>query len=83
MRTRGSGHREAAAPIPGTESIRHRDVADDMQVGQRTRHVLSTLGPPRLLIDNAGVMKATAPLWEVPAAEFAPGLTLQCYCGCS
>jgi NAD(P)-dependent dehydrogenase (short-subunit alcohol dehydrogenase family) len=47
------------------------DVADDMQVGQWARHVLTTMGPPDILINNAALTNAPAPLWEVPAAEFA------------
>lgn len=47
------------------------DVADDMQVGQWARHVLTTMGPPDLLINNAALMNMPVPLWEVPAAEFA------------
>jgi len=47
------------------------DVADDNQVGQWARHVLTTMGPPDLLINNAAVTNSPAPLWEVPATEFA------------
>lgn len=47
------------------------DVADDTQVGQWARHVLTTMGPPDLLINNAALMNMPAPLWQVPAAEFA------------
>lgn len=47
------------------------DVADDMQVGQWARHVLTTMGPPDILINNAALTNAPAPLWEVSAAEFA------------
>ncbi|MDP3512191.1 MAG: SDR family oxidoreductase [Sulfuritalea sp.] len=47
------------------------DVADDRQVGKWARHVLTTLGPPQLLINNAGLMNTPAPLWDVPAAEFS------------
>lgn len=46
------------------------DVADDTQVGQWARNVLTTLGPPDILINNAALMNAPAPLWELPAAEF-------------
>ena len=46
------------------------DVADDVQVGQWARHVLTTMGPPDILINNAALMNTPAPLWEVPAAEF-------------
>lgn len=47
------------------------DIADDVQVGQWARHVLTTMGPPDLLISNAALMNAPAPLWEVPSAEFS------------
>lgn len=47
------------------------DVADDMQVGQWARHVLTTMGPPDILINNAALTNSPAPLWQVPAAEFA------------
>lgn len=47
------------------------DVADDMQVGQWARHVLTTMGPPDILINNAALTNTPAPLWEVPAAELA------------
>lgn len=46
------------------------DVADDIQVGQWARHVLTTLGPPDILINNAALTNTLAPLWQVPAAEF-------------
>ena len=46
------------------------DVADNMQVGQWARDVLTTQGPPDILINNAALMNTRAPLWEVPAAEF-------------
>lgn len=46
------------------------DVADDVQVGQWSRHVLTTLGPPDILINNAALMNKPAPLWEISAAEF-------------
>lgn len=58
-----------------TFSAPHRfstvDIADDVQVGQWARHVLTTMGPPDILINNAGVMNSPAPLWEVPATEFS------------
>ncbi|NJD35394.1 MAG: SDR family oxidoreductase [Betaproteobacteria bacterium] len=47
------------------------DVADDMQVGQWARHVLTTMGAPDILINNAALTNTPAPLWEIPAAEFA------------
>lgn len=47
------------------------DVADDMQVGQWARHVLTTMGPPDILINNAALTNTPAPLWEVSTTEFA------------
>lgn len=46
------------------------DVADDAQVARWARQVLAE-GPVDLLINNAGLINANAPLWEVPAKEFA------------
>lgn len=46
------------------------DVADDVQVGQWARHVLTTIGPPDILINNAALMNHPAPLWEISAADF-------------
>jgi NAD(P)-dependent dehydrogenase (short-subunit alcohol dehydrogenase family) len=72
----GCGRAEAAIEelrrkFPEPNRFATVDVADDMQVGQWARHVLTTLGPPQLLINNAGVMNTPAPLWEVPTAEFS------------
>ena len=47
------------------------DVADDLCVGEWARQVLTTLGPPDILINNAALMNTPAPLWQVPAAEFS------------
>lgn len=47
------------------------DVADDMQVGQWARYVLTAMGAPDILINNAALTNAPAPLWAVPATEFA------------
>jgi NAD(P)-dependent dehydrogenase (short-subunit alcohol dehydrogenase family) len=46
------------------------DVADDSQVQRWAAQLLSTQGGPDLLINNAGVINAPAPLWEVADAEF-------------
>lgn len=72
----GCGRAEAAIEqlrrsFPEPHRFATVDVADDMQVAQWTRHVLTTMGPPQLLINNAGLMNTPAPLWEVPAAEFS------------
>ncbi len=47
------------------------DVADDAQVTDWSRDVLSTVGPPDLLINNAAIINANAPLWNVPCDEFS------------
>jgi NAD(P)-dependent dehydrogenase (short-subunit alcohol dehydrogenase family) len=57
--------------LPAPHRFATVDVADDMQVGQWARHVLTTMGPPDILINNAALTNTPAPLWEVPAAEFA------------
>jgi NAD(P)-dependent dehydrogenase (short-subunit alcohol dehydrogenase family) len=46
------------------------DVRDDNDVRMWADGVVSGLGPPDLLINNAAVMNTPAPLWEIPAAEF-------------
>jgi NAD(P)-dependent dehydrogenase (short-subunit alcohol dehydrogenase family) len=56
--------------FPPPHRLATADVADDSQVGQWARHVLTTLGPPDILINNAALTNSPAPLWEVPAAEF-------------
>ena len=72
----GCGRAEAAIEkLRLTFATPHRfgtvDIADDVQVGQWARHVLTTMGPPDILINNAALMNAPAPLWEVPSAEFS------------
>jgi NAD(P)-dependent dehydrogenase (short-subunit alcohol dehydrogenase family) len=46
------------------------DVAQDEQVRKWTERLLKRHGPPDLLINNAAVMNANAPLWKVPGEEF-------------
>ncbi len=47
------------------------DVTDDAQVGRWANDVLAAAGPPDLLLNNAGMINANAPLWQVPANEFS------------
>lgn len=58
----------AAHPVP------HRfaavDVRDAAAVAAWAVDVMAAVGPPDLLVNNAAVMAAPAPLWEVPAADF-------------
>jgi NAD(P)-dependent dehydrogenase (short-subunit alcohol dehydrogenase family) len=46
------------------------DVSKDTQVAIWAREVLSTIGVPDLLLNNAAVINRNAPLWRVPAVEF-------------
>lgn len=46
------------------------DVLDEMAVQAWAAEVLAAAGPPDLLVNNAAVINAGAPLWEVPAEEF-------------
>ena len=47
------------------------DVADDDAVRKWAEQCLQDAGPPDLLLNNAAVVNRNAPLWKVPAAEFA------------
>jgi NAD(P)-dependent dehydrogenase (short-subunit alcohol dehydrogenase family) len=46
------------------------DVADDVKVRAWAKKVLASHGAPDLLLNNAAVICANAPLWQVPAADF-------------
>lgn len=46
------------------------DVADGAQVAAWATEVLESHGAPDLLLNNAAVICANAPLWQVPAADF-------------
>ena len=47
------------------------DVSDDDQVARWAAEVISTIGPPDLLVNNAALINGNAPLWKVPASEFS------------
>jgi NAD(P)-dependent dehydrogenase (short-subunit alcohol dehydrogenase family) len=47
------------------------DVTDDTAVAAWARSVLDSHGPPDRLMNNAAIMTATRPLWEVPAEEMS------------
>ena len=47
------------------------DVTNTAAVEAWANDVLAQVGPPDLLINNAALMNTPAPLWEVPAEEFA------------
>ncbi len=47
------------------------DIADDAAVKGWATSVVKSVGTPDLLCNNAAVINANAPLWEVPADEFS------------
>jgi len=47
------------------------DVADDGQVEAWAREVSGRHHPPDLLVNNAGIINRSAPLWKIPAREFS------------
>lgn len=46
------------------------DVADDRQVAGFCQEVLTACGTPDLVLNNAAIVNANAPLWEIGAEEF-------------
>jgi NAD(P)-dependent dehydrogenase (short-subunit alcohol dehydrogenase family) len=46
------------------------DVSDDRQTRRWAESLLAEYGPPDLLINNAAVINANAPLWKVAARDF-------------
>ena len=52
------------------------DVTDDEVVASWAADVLEAADPPDLLLNNAGLINRNAPLWEVPADEFARVLSV-------
>ena len=56
-------------PQPHTFAV--VDVTDAAAVDAWADDTIAAHGPPDLLVNNAALMNRPAPLWEVPAAEFA------------
>jgi NAD(P)-dependent dehydrogenase (short-subunit alcohol dehydrogenase family) len=46
------------------------DVSEEKEVRAWAEAVLAKHGPPDLLLNNAALINASAPLWQVPAEEF-------------
>jgi NAD(P)-dependent dehydrogenase (short-subunit alcohol dehydrogenase family) len=61
---------ELSRQFPKGHAFSVVDVAKDDQVRSWASRSLELLGPPDILINNAGLMNQTAPLWQVPRAEF-------------
>ena len=75
-RVLGCGRSEQAVrKLSERHGAEHRfsvvDVADDEAVHEWAEQCLQEAGPPDLLLNNAAVVNRNAPLWKVPAAEFA------------
>ena len=52
------------------------DVSDDDAVMRWATRLVTTHGTPDLLVNNAAVIAANAPLWKVPASEIATTLAV-------
>ena len=62
--------KEGLAGLPEAVLTDAVDVSDDNAVQAWAERVVEALGPPDLLVNNAALMNAPAPLWEVPADAF-------------
>lgn len=47
------------------------DIADETQVMNWVKLILSDYSPPDLLINNAAMINNLAPFWEIPSADFS------------
>ncbi len=65
--------------VPHIEKLRHDfpkghftaiDVTDAAAMIAWAKHIYGRVSAPALLINNAGVMNALAPLWKIPAEDF-------------
>jgi NAD(P)-dependent dehydrogenase (short-subunit alcohol dehydrogenase family) len=56
--------------LPAPHRFEKVDVRDDKQVAAWASSVQADTNPIDLLVNNAAVMNATAPLWKVSAVEF-------------
>lgn len=66
---------EAISGLAGQYASPHHwqtlDVTDSQAVTGWAKHVMDEMGPPDLLINNAAMINANAPLWNVPTQEFS------------
>jgi len=65
------GVAELRASLGAPHDVAVVDVAQAAAVDAWAVHLLAAYLPPDLVINNAGLINASAPLWEVPVAEFA------------
>ena len=69
---RSEGHiRTLQREFPAPHRFTRADVTDMAAMAAWAGEVVRQHGPPDLLINNAALMNTPAPLWEVPADEFA------------
>ena len=69
---RGDGHvRALRAEFPAPHNFTRVDVTDFAAVALWANDVVAKYGAPDLLFNNAALMNAPAPLWEVPVEEFS------------
>ncbi len=61
---------ELSQRYPHPHDFETLDVREDGQILGWSRRVFEQHGPPHLLINNAGVINETAPLWQVSPADF-------------
>ena len=61
---------------PEPHSFDAVDVTQPVKVALWAERVLGALGAPDFLVNNAGLMNRPAPLWKVPADEFASMLSV-------
>lgn len=66
----GCGRSEFPDPIADGQRVDQLDVSNDAAVANWAADVLAE-GPVDLLINNAAIINQLAPLWQVPADEFA------------
>ena len=61
---------ELRREYPAPHGFATVDVGDDVQVARWAEHVISSIGNPDLLINNAALVNVSSPLWEIDAQEF-------------
>jgi NAD(P)-dependent dehydrogenase (short-subunit alcohol dehydrogenase family) len=63
--------RKLAKAYPAPHRFSELDVTNAQAVDAWAGAVVAELGPPALLINNAALINASAPLWEVPVEDFS------------
>ncbi len=66
----------ALSSLGDSDRFRVADVSDDGAVKQVAREFIEWFGAPDILVNNAAVINANAPLWKVGAEEFSRLLSI-------